>query len=196
MSFRTAAAGPKRERSFIHARSQSCENASEDARRNRRCAATHRGSSRFLSSGRRRRRRGRATSSSESESESGSGRSTSATGSPRPHRVRARVERDDTTWFSFASPASLPDQVPLASGAAYLILHVFHIKSKSSSGTNPYLCPYHSMSMESDWNALSVHGSPAARPTRLIFVVEFFVVVFVASFSNTSDDSAAATASL
>ena len=46
-----------------------------------------------------------------------------------------------------------------------LAAHSFH-RRKSASATKPCLCPYQSMSMESRWKSLSVHGSPAARPAR------------------------------
>ena len=42
-------------------------------------------------------------------------------------------------------------------------------RSYSWSWTRPFLCAYHSMSIDWVWEGVSVHGSPTAMPTRLIF---------------------------
>ena len=51
----------------------------------------------------------------------------------------------------------------------YLSLHSFHNNLKSLSGTNPYLCPYQSISIESRCSLFDVHGSAVLIPTKLIF---------------------------
>ena len=63
-----------------------------------------------------------------------------------------------------------PRHSPALSGWAWRRPHLFHSRSKSASGTKPYLWPYHSMSIESFCAALSVHGSPTYTPCRLIVV--------------------------
>ena len=45
------------------------------------------------------------------------------------------------------NPSRVLVHVPAPSTCPYRTLHVFQRTSKSSSGTNPYLCPYHSMSI-------------------------------------------------
>merc|ERR1740124_1076229 len=69
------------------------------------------------------------------------------------NRARSSFIRSTTAWFP-TSP--LPSST---NGGGYRALHVFHRISNSASSTNPYLCPYHNISIESACATESVHGS-------------------------------------